>query len=269
MPSGAPQWPEDSYEIAKCDVLQCANQFFALELHVATHAKPAAAAEDQESLQTAGAATSYRVFTHQGVLSDTTGGVRECRYVNRVEEAETLYASLYTKLVRTNAGYVKSRVVAAECRIGSDRAIKDRENTAANALPAKVQALVELMYKEANSRLFNSINDYYIGKLSLAQLEKAEAILLQLVDTINAKAKSKTDGAKPASTWAWDDEDNKKEDSKAAVAGEANQEDQVEKLSAEFYDAIKEKEQPVLSSIEAVAEKLELVQLMKDMIKVL
>lgn len=263
---GAPKWPEDAYEIAKCDVLQCANQFFALELHVAT--TKSAAAEDQELLQMAGAA-SYRVFTHQGVLSDTTGGMRECRYVNRVEEAEALYASLYTKLVRTNAGYVKSRVVAAECRIGSDRAIKDRENTAANALPAKVQALVELMYREANSRLFNSINDYYIGKLSLAQLEKAEAILLQLVDTIDAKAKSKTDGAKPASAWAWNDEvNNKKEDSKAVVADEANQGDQVEKLSAEFYDAIKEKEQPVLSSIEAVAEKLELVQLMKDMIKV-
>lgn len=267
--TGAPEWPEDAYEIAKSDVLQRSNQFFALELHVVNVAKPDTSQSQVRVL--------YRVFTHQGDLSDTKGGTRECRYVKTVEEAEALYAALYTKLVRINSGYIKSCIVSPQCWIGSDKAVSERESSTTNVnLPNQVKVLVDLLYKEANNRLFNSINDYYIGKLTLPQLDKAEAILLQLSDIVKAKgSKPKLTQEKASQLSAlslpWEDEAAKAAAvvptaSPATDGGSDN--DEVTKLSDEFYDAIKEKERPLISSIEAIAEKMDLVQLMKDMITV-
>lgn len=229
--------------MAKCDILMRGQEFFALELHISSL--------NSES------SPRYRVFTHEGQLSNTAQGTKECRYVDNIDDARVLYASIYTKLVRLKKGFVKARVTnAAQCFIGSDKAIAERQKRAINAyLPPQVQELVETVFREANNRLCNSINDFYFGKLTVAQLEKAEAILLHLADTIklnadgdkNRKGKSNAEGIKKSS---------------------GDNEDIAAKLSSEYFDTIKENSQRVLSTIEAVEEQMELVQLMKDMITV-
>jgi len=111
---GAPEWPEDNYDIAKEDVLQKGSTFFAIELHVAQIHK----------------LRKFRVFTHRGHVDqlddDPVGGVKECRYVQNVEEAEAIYSSLYNTMA--SQAYNKVSLLSSS-KIGSDMALVNGNRT--------------------------------------------------------------------------------------------------------------------------------------------
>jgi hypothetical protein len=63
----------------------------------------------------------FRVFTHRGHVDqlddDPVGGVKECRYVQNVEEAEAIYSSLYNTMA--SQAYNKVSLLSSS-KIGSE-----------------------------------------------------------------------------------------------------------------------------------------------------
>src|SRR5574337_778053 len=85
---GEPKFP-DKFDVVKKAILQVTdiktnrNKYYAVELHSTS--------------------SKYRVYTHYGRTDDLDSnpdaGIRECRYVTSIYEAEALYDKIYQQLL--------------------------------------------------------------------------------------------------------------------------------------------------------------------------
>lgn len=246
---GAPSFPTD-WEISRRDVLQFTdlkqnnNKYYGMEIHVGRD----------------GAKQRYRIFTHYGrtddLERDPASGAKEVRHFPTVQEAQACYQLIYNEKTGPAKGYRPVHLHASN--IGSEKArgsiaASDEAPPAVHApstLDPEVQALVEYIYSEATSALTSSISakitsrgiDTPLGILTLKQIEKGEAVLMELYQAIMQGA-------------AWS---------------------RFEQLSGEFYTIIphrigkskQDTKASVISTLKQFEEKLELLQLMKDMIQV-
>lgn len=266
---GEPLFPDD-FEVAKKAVLQVTdiktnrNKYYAIELHKA---------EEAGSIR-------YRVFTHYGRTDDLEtnpeAGQKECRYFDEQWEAEASYDSIFRQ--KTSAGKGYKEVALASSKIGSQRArgtgageidartlerMKAKEAdggvaapaVAASKLHAGVQDLVRYLYDEAKGALTSTVAakitahgiETPLGILTLGQIDKGEAILIELY--------------------------NRFQDKKANARRRA---EEMTRLSGEFYTAIPHRlgrsraavASSVIDTLEAFEQKQQTLQLMKDMLQV-
>lgn len=260
--AGAPSYPED-FEILVKAVLQVTdiktnrNKYYAIELH---------------SAQLDGQAT-FRVFTHYGRTDDLEvnpdAGQKECRFFASLAEARHNYDAIFREKTSAKKGY--KEVSLASTKIGSQKArgtssgevdaktlqkIKPKEGTPApvvktSSLDAAVQDLVRYIYDEATHALTTSVAakitangiETPLGILTLGQIEKGEAILLDLYDLFQKKKKDRSS---------------------------------MERLTGEFYTAIPHRigrtraavDTAVIDTLEVFEQKQNILQLMKDMLQV-
>lgn len=270
--AGEPTFGDD-FEVVRKAVLQVTdiktnrNKYYAIELH-------AASAADGDG------AAAFRVFTHYGRTDDLEtnpdAGQKECRYFEGRGEAEASYAAIYRQKTSASKGY--KEVALASSKIGSQRARGTgsgevdartleriaRAQQAANGdaaptgpapsrLHPGVQELIRYVYDEATSALTGTVAakitangiETPLGILTLGQIEKGEAILVDLYELFQKKE----------------------------VAG---REAKLERLSGEFYTAIPHRigrtraavGASVINTLEAFEQKQQTLQLMKDMLQV-
>lgn len=202
---GAPGEPKfsNNFKIVKKAVLQCTdirtnrNKYYAIELHQA--------------------GKKYRVFTHYGRTDDLetnpNAGVKECRYLNSLPEAEATYGSIYSKKTSASKGY--KEVNLASSKIGSQRArgtssgtvdaetlkkmkgqgTKKKLKAATSKLPATVQTLVSYIYDEATHALTKTVNaqitaqgiETPLGILTVGQIQQGEDILHDIYTQLSKK----------------------------------------------------------------------------------
>jgi poly [ADP-ribose] polymerase len=260
--SAAPPFPDD-FEIRKKAVLQATdirsnrNKFYAIELHAAT----------------AGGATVCRLFTHFGRTDDLgtnpEAGRRECRYFSDLAAAEAAYDAIYREKTSPRKGYREVSLAAA--RIGSPKGrgassgevdaatvrriaeTKGAPPPAPSSLHPKVQELVRYLYAASTSALTSALAvritaegiETPLGVLTLGQIEKGEAILHELYDLFQK--------GRPA-----------------------RRRERMVALSGEFFSTIPHRigrsraavGTAVIDSLEQFAQKQEILQLMKDMLRV-
>jgi poly [ADP-ribose] polymerase 2/3/4 len=261
--AGAPSYPTD-FEIVKKAVLQVTdiktnrNKYYAIELHSAKSG-----------------AHKYRVFTHYGRTDDLetnpNAGQKENRFFNNLAEAEGNYASIYKQKTSKRKGY--KEVSLASSKIGSQKARgtssgdvdaktleklnakkggKAKAKIKKSKLPMSIQGLVSYLYDEATNALTSQVNvkitaegiETPLGVLTLGQIEKGEDYLEKAFKIFNGKKRNKAS--------------------------------QLERLSGEFYSAIPHRigrsraaaKDAILDTLAEFEQKLELVQLMKDMLSV-
>lgn len=199
----APEFPSD-FEIAKKAVLQVTdiktnhNKYYGIELHKGTLKGKAV----------------YRVFTHYGRTDDLetnpNAGQKETRHAATEGEASAIYQSIYSEKTSPKKGY--KELALASSKIGSQKArgtsagevdsktvAKLAEQKAARGeapvvkrsnLTAPVQNLVQYIYAEATEALTTTVQakitaqgiETPLGVLTLGQIDKGDAILLELYD---------------------------------------------------------------------------------------
>jgi poly [ADP-ribose] polymerase len=269
--TGEPSYPAD-FEIAQKAVLQVTdiktnhNKYYAIELH-----------STKEKAQ-----FLFRVFTHYGRTDDLENnpeaGQKECRYFGTLPEAQACYQSIYREKTNPRKGY--KEVSLASTKIGSAKArgtsagdvdaktleklAKAKAEAAAkNGEPAPkpkvldlhplIQDLVRNIYAEATNALTTTVAakitahgiETPLGVLTIGQIEKGEAILLEMYALFEKKKTAKLN-------------------------------EKLEQLSGDFYTTIPHRigrtreaiAQAVINSMEAFAQKQETLQLMKDMLQV-
>ena len=264
---GAPAFPND-FEVVKKAVLQVTdlktnhNKYYGVELHRgAIKGKPV-----------------FRVFTHYGRTDDLEGnpeaGQKECRYAATEGEAGAIYQSIYAEKTSSKKGY--KELALASSKIGSQKARgtsageidtktvqKLAEQKAArgeavapavvkrNDLHQRVQDLIAYIYAEATEALTTTVQakitaqgiETPLGVLTLGQIDKGDAILLEMYDHFKKGAKSRA---------------------------------KLEQLSSDFYTAIPHRigrsraalDSAVIDTMEAFDAKQETLQLMRDMLQV-
>jgi poly [ADP-ribose] polymerase 2/3/4 len=268
---GEPLFP-DEFEVVKKAVLQVTdiktnrNKYYAIELHKAEE----------------GGSVRYRVFTHYGRTDDLEtnpdAGQKECRYFDAQWEAESCYDSIYRQKTSSGKGY--KEVALASSKIGSQRArgtgageidartlermargkSADGDGAAAPAPAASklhtgVQDLVRYLYDEAKGALTSTVAakitahgiETPLGILTLGQIEKGEAILIELYDRFQDKK-----------------------------ANARRRDEEMTRLSGEFYTAIPHRigrsradvASAVINTLEGFEQKQQTLQLMKDMLQV-
>jgi poly [ADP-ribose] polymerase len=273
---GEPSFPED-FEVAQKAVLQVTdiktnhNKYYAIELHTGKGK----------------ADYPFRVFTHYGRTDDLEtnpdAGQKECRYFATLGEAQACYQTIYREKTSPRKGY--KEVSLASTKIGSHKArgtsagdvdaktleklAKAKAEAAAkNGTPAPkpktldlhplVQDLVKYIYAEATNALTTTVAakitangiETPLGVLTIGQIEKGEAILLEMYDLFQ---KQQQQGKKPPKLR-----------------------DRLEQLSGDFYTVVPHRigrtreaiAQSVIDNMEAFAQKQEILQLMKDMLQV-
>lgn len=241
-------FPED-YEIVKTDILQVTrlqknnNKFYVLELHKAVD----------------GGQEYFRVFSHFGRTDDLTknpnAGMRQCRYSPTLQAAEAEYGLVLQSKTGKNKGYRK-----VDCHftanLGSDkaRALAKQELATSQAtdkeskLSPELFSLVKYIYDEAVRTLTTTVAanitpkgiETPLGILSHSQIQQGEAILRELREDISKGGSRSLE------------------------------------LSGEFFTAIPHRigrsqaeiKAAAITTIEAANEKEELLQLMRDMLKV-
>lgn len=258
---GAPGEPtfSDDYQVLRKAVLQVTdiktnrNKYYAVELHAA--------------------AGRYRVYTHYGRTDDLqanpTAGARESRYFDSEAAALGQYERLYREKTSSAKGYQELSLASA--RIGSRRSVgqssgaiddatlqklAERQKPAARptptiTVPAEVRDLVTHLYAEATHALTTTVHasitangiETPLGVLTVGQIEKGQNILDQLAIALGK--------AKPRRATLTD-------------------------LSGQFYTHIPHRlgrsrdaaEAAVINTAAKVADKLETLQLMRDMLSV-
>src|SRR4051812_2253913 len=115
----------------------------------------------------------------------------------------------------------------------------NRTAQGSSSLSQPVQRLVKYLYAEAQTKLTSAISSP-LGTVTLSQVEKGEAVLVQLYQLFQ-------------------EEGGDVSARQAAMAA----------LSKEFYSAIPQTHQPTIDNASVFEEKQDLVQLMKDMLTVL
>lgn len=260
----APEFPSD-FEIAKKAVLQVTdiktnhNKYYGIELHKGTlKGKPV-----------------YRVFTHYGRTDDLetnpNAGQKETRHAATEGEASAIYQSIYSEKTSPKKGY--KELALASSKIGSQKArgtsagevdsktvAKLAEQKAARGeapavkrsnLSSPVQNLVQYIYAEATEALTTTVQakitaqgiETPLGVLTLGQIDKGDAILLELYDLFK---KGSTNRSK------------------------------MQDLSSDFYTMIPHRlgrtraaiDSSTIDSLEDFNAKQETLQLMRDMLQV-
>lgn len=260
----APEFPSD-FEIVKKAVLQVTdiktnhNKYYGIELHKGTiKGKPV-----------------YRVFTHYGRTDDLetnpNAGQKETRHATSEGEASAIYQSIYGEKTSPKKGY--KELALASSKIGSQKArgtsagevdsktvAKLAEQKAARGeapvvkrsnLTAPVQNLVQYIYAEATEALTTTVQakitaqgiETPLGVLTLGQIDKGDAILLELYDLFK---KGSTNRSK------------------------------MQDLSSDFYTMIPHRlgrtraaiDSSTIDSLEDFNAKQETLQLMRDMLQV-
>ncbi|KAH3762714.1 RNA ligase 2 [Pelomyxa schiedti] len=245
-----PNFPATEYDIVKMDVLQAmeasgnTNKFYCMELHVSN--------EGFNSNK-----YMYRIFTQHGrtdELSTNKRGTCETRYFDNLSDAEILYEDILSQKLSDEKGYHKVELVSASSRIGSKpRAEADERaaSTATSSLPTSVQQLIRRIFSEASDALSRTVSSRIttqgietpLGVVSLDQVLRGEQVLSEVSQLI---------GEQPLNSR------------------------KIEALSSEFYSLIphilgnkrEDIARAVLNNQHIIDEKLELLQLMKDIIKV-
>ncbi len=199
--SDEPKFYSD-FEVLRKAVLQVTdiannnNKYYAVELH--------------QGLGTAAADTAqFRVFTHYGRTDDLetnpNAGAKESRYLTDLGAAEACYQQIYKEKSSASKGY--KEVFLASSNIGSakargtssgevdaktlERIEGEKEKRAArppSSLASDVQSLVRYIYEEATTALTTTVAakitangiETPLGVLTLGQIERGEAVLLQL-----------------------------------------------------------------------------------------
>jgi poly [ADP-ribose] polymerase 2/3/4 len=215
---GEPTFPDD-FEVVKKAVLQVTdiktnrNKYYAIELHKA---------EEGGSVRYR-VFTHYG--RTDDLETNPEAGQKECRYfdgdisgaVYAQREAETCYDSIYRQ--KTSAGKGYKEVALASSKIGSQRArgtgageidartlermARGKADGDGGAAPAPaasklhtgVQDLVRYLYDEAKGALTSTVAakitahgiETPLGILTLGQIEKGEAILIELYDRFQDK----------------------------------------------------------------------------------
>ncbi len=232
------------------------NKYFSLELHVLI--------EGDSSPGTDG--RRFRIFTHQGNVSEldsqTESGHKECRYTDNVDIVEGVYSFLYEKMV--SQGYKKVSLMSGS-KIGSPKALKDRTRDKGSFLSDKVWKLVETIYAEANSKLYNNVDKSLLGNLHITQIEQAEAILLQVYKIVKEKS---VPGERKDHLLHKNGAIQQEKNNDSEILSETQVDRELETLEAEFYSILPQKHKPAFDSLAVVEEKIEIVQLLKDMISV-
>jgi poly [ADP-ribose] polymerase 2/3/4 len=200
---GEPKFPAD-FDVVKKAILQVTdigtnrNKYYAVELHSANN--------------------KFRVYTHYGRTDDLdsnpNAGIRECRYVSSIYEAESLYDKIYKEKTSARKGYKELNVASA--KIGSsktigkssgevdDKTLKKmadvkgkvvKDATPTITLHKEVQRLVTHLYDEATKTLTKKVNatitangiETPLGVLTIGQIEKGEKVLEEIADSIKKK----------------------------------------------------------------------------------
>lgn len=254
---GEPKFPSD-FDVVKKAILQVTdigtnrNKYYAVELHSSKN--------------------KFRVYTHYGRTDDLDSnpdaGIRECRYVDSIYEAESLYSKIYNEKTSARKGYKEVNVASA--KIGSkktfgkssgevdDKTLKkmsDVKSKVVKAAPTptiilhkEVSRLVEELYQEATGTLTKKVNatitangiETPLGVLTIGQIEKGEKILEEIAKNIGKKG------------------------------------DVLSNLSGQFYTVIPHKLgrskadvlEAVINTQDKVEEKEDTLQLMRDMLNV-
>ncbi|XP_033122166.1 protein mono-ADP-ribosyltransferase PARP4-like [Anneissia japonica] len=176
----APDFDEDSYEVAKSSLLLSSSKpnrdelFYQIELHVLPIANQTAVNEEQYC---------FRVFSHHGnckKVKNETSGTRECRYLHSSSDALKTYAHLYRLYTGPAHNYKKCGKFISRW-IGSDkqRKISLESSFESGAISTEVVELVEHIWQEANKEL-SGVLSLPEESLNKEQVEKAEATLLQI-----------------------------------------------------------------------------------------
>jgi poly [ADP-ribose] polymerase len=268
---GEPAFPAE-FEVLKKAVLQVTdlktnrNKYYAIELHSAEGA-------------------GFRVFTHYGRTDDLEAnpdsGQKESRYCTDLAEAEGCYGQIYRQKTSKSKGYAE--VSLASVRIGSIKArgtsagdvdaktleiaaeaerARDQKAKAKTKpkgppplkLHADVKDLVQYIFAEATTALTNTVQakitangiETPLGILTIGQIEKGERVLIDLAEAM-AKRQAK-----------------------------ARKADALADLTGRFYSAIPHRVgrtraaalASVINSPEALTQKQETLQLMRDMLRV-
>jgi len=249
-----PKFPATGYDIIKMDVLQAmdasanTNKFYCMELHVSN--------EDFNSSK-----YMYRIFTQHGRtdnLSTKNRGTCETRYFDSLDDAEILYEDILSQKLSDEKGYHKVELVSIAPLIGSKPRLsqatetsESRPTTTSSSLPQPVQDIVRRIFNEASDALTRTVVskittqgiETALGVISLDQVFRGEQVLNDVSGVLKTQ---------PV--------DQKK----------------VEVLSSEFYSLIphvlgNKRENIVkalLNNDTVIEEKQQLLQLMKDIIKV-
>lgn len=253
--NGEPFFPKD-YVIEKHDVYMCTdiktnkNKFYSLELHTAKMNEK----------------QYFRLYTHYGRTDDLNislkSGKRECRYCDSLEQAENIYGLIVEDKTSDFKGYKK--VEMATLKVGSEKAMAKHALSNASSslvvgapsapvssLEPKIQTLVKYIYDEATSALNNVFAtqitphgiETALGVVTHDQVTKGMNILYQIYDAITKSG--------------------------------ANNEEELATLSSTFYSLIPHKfggrqrfDSAVIKDVRTVQDKLEMLQLMKDMLQI-
>lgn len=268
---GEPAFSDD-FEISQKAVLQVTdiktnhNKYYAIELHAAKGKGDFA----------------FRVFTHYGRTDDLENnpeaGQKECRYFEGAAEAQACYQTIYKEKTNPRKGY--KEVSLASTKIGSAKArgtsagdvdaktleklAKAKADAAAKEgkpapkpktldLHPLLQDLIRNIFSEATNALTTTVAakitangiETPLGVLTIGQIEKGEAILLEMYNLFEKKKSAKL-------------------------------REQLETLSGDFYTVIPHRigrtreaiAQAVIDNIGAFGQKQETLQLMKDMLQV-
>lgn len=203
--SGEPKFP-DNFDVNMKAILQVTdivtnrNKYYALELHSAKGNK-------------------YRVYTHYGRTDDLdsnpNAGIRECRYISSLPEAEGIYNKIYQEKTSARKGYKELNLASA--KIGSKKTLGQssgevddktlKKMAAAKStvtatpeptitIPKEVQKLVTHLYDEATKTLTKKVNatitangiETPLGVLTIGQIDKGEDILVDIAGTLKKKS---------------------------------------------------------------------------------
>lgn len=202
--SGEPKF-SDKFEVVKKATLQVTdiatnrNKYYAIELHTDKN--------------------KYRVYTHYGRTDDLSNnpdaGIRECRYVDSLDQAEFLYEKIYKSKTSGSKGYQELNLASA--RIGSRKTIgqssgeideKTLKKLAAVTIVSvpipkvtistQVQKLVDHLYGEATKKLTKTVNatitangiETPLGVLTIGQIDKGQQFLDEIALTFSKKQSS-------------------------------------------------------------------------------
>lgn len=262
-----PYFPASNYDLLRMDVLHCMdikdnhNKFYSMELHMSN---------EYVSPDNPGRCI-YRILTHHGRTDDldsakTQIGQKETRYLQSLADAELLYDHVMAQKMADEKGYKHVDLVSVSPKIGSDknaernaasRQAEPERRDGASALPQEVQRLVKHLYDQASESVSKTVVakittrgiETPLGILSRKQIQRGEDVLAQLNDILAAEG--------------------------ADVDDEEKREARIVRLSQDFYSMIphrlgttkEEVHKAVISNLQFLEEKQDLLQLMKDIIE--
>jgi len=190
----------------------------------------------------------YRVLTKYG-RTDGKATI-ESRYPNNLDEALNIYSSIYNEKTGPIKNYKEVALLEDQEQQSTDKSFVDNSKSLPD-LDKSVEPLIEFIYKEALTHLTTQSNSFIssrgietpLGVLALSQVEKGEQVLDKIYEILKTTSPNQT---------------------------------KLEQLSSEFYTIIPHRmgrgknvtADNVIKNLDQLNAKVELLQLMKDLIRV-